>query len=80
MKKTEYRYSYEPVKKGVMWWQYAQIETLSNTNLEIDENQMTFEQWQEGAIKEKSCGMSHLENEFTQEEQYDELFLCYDTK
>ena len=74
--KTECRYSYEPVKKGrnVVAIRF-EIETLSNANLEeIDENQMTFEQWQEGAIKEKELWQEPLEAfEFTQE-QYDELF------
>lgn len=74
--KTECRYKYEPIRKGRnVVAIHFEIETLSNTNLEeIDENQMTFEQWQEGAIKEKELWQEPLEAfEFTQE-QYDELF------
>lgn len=74
--KTECRYKYEPIRKGRnVVAIHFEIETLSNANLEeIDENQMTFEQWQEGAIKEKELWQEPLEAfEFTQE-QYDELF------
>ena len=74
--KTECRYSYEPIKKGrnVVAIRF-EVETLSKSKLEeIDENQMTFEQWQEGAVKEKELWQEPLETfEFTQE-QYDELF------
>ena len=74
--KTECRYSYEPIKKGrnVVAIRF-EVETLSKSKLEeIDENQMTFEQWQEGAVKEKELWQEPLEAfEFTQE-QYDELF------
>lgn len=74
--KTECRYKYEPIRKGRnVVAIHFEIETLSNANLEeIDENQMTFEQWQEGAVKEKELWQEPLEAfEFTQE-QYDELF------
>lgn len=74
--KTECRYKYEPIRKGRnVVAIHFEIETLSNANLEeIDENQMTFEQWQEGAVKEKELWQEPLEDfEFTQE-QYDELF------
>ena len=74
--KTECRYKYEPIRKGRnVVAIHFEIETLSNANLEeIGENQMTFEQWQEGAVKEKELWQEPLEAfEFTQE-QYDELF------
>lgn len=74
--KTECRYKYEPIRKGRnVVAIHFEIETLSNANFEeIDENQMTFEQWQEGAVKEKELWQEPLEAfEFTQE-QYDELF------
>ncbi len=60
MKKTECRYSYEPVKKGRnvvairLKSRHSQMQTLRK----LTKIKMTFEQWQEGAIK-KSCGMSH---------------------
>ena len=74
--KTECRYKYEPIRKGRnVVAIHFEIETLSNANLEeIGENQMTFEQWQEGAVKEKELWQEPLEAfEFTQE-QYNELF------
>ena len=74
--KTECRYKYEPIRKGrnVVAINF-EIETLSNTNLEeIDENQMTFEQWQEEAVKEKELWQEPLEAFEFNQEQYDEIF------
>lgn len=53
--KTECRYSYEPIKKGrsVVAIRFT-VETLPKANIEdIDENQMTLEQWQAETDKEK---------------------------
>lgn len=74
--KTECRYKYEPIRKGRnVVAIHFEIETLSNTNLEeIDENQMTFEQWQEGAVKEKELWQEPLEVFEFNQEQYDEIF------
>lgn len=74
--KTECRYSYEPVKKGrSVVAVHFEVETLPKASLEeVDENQMTLEQWQEEAVKEKELWQTPLEDfNFTQE-QYDELF------
>lgn len=72
--KTECRYSYEPIKKGrsVVAVRFT-VETLPKASLDdIDENQMTLEQWE--ASKEKELWQTPLEAfNFTQE-QYDELF------
>lgn len=74
--KTECRYSYEPIKKGrsVVAVRFT-VETLPKASLdEVDENQMTIEQWQAEASKEKELWQTPLEDfNFTQE-QYDELF------
>lgn len=74
--KTECRYKYEPIRKGRnVVAIHFEIETLSNTNLEeIDENQMTFEQWQEEAVKEKELWQEPLEVFEFNQEQYDEIF------
>lgn len=74
--KTECRYKYEPIRKGRnVVAIHFEIETLSNTNLEeIDENQMTFEQWQEEAVKEKELWQEPLEAFKFNQEQYDEIF------
>ena len=74
--KTECRYKYEPIRKGRnVVAIHFEIETLSNTNLEeIDENQMTFEQWQEEAVKEKELWQEPLETFEFNQEQYDEIF------
>ena len=74
--KTECRYSYEPIKKGrSVVAVHFEVETLPKASLEeVDENQMTLEQWQEEAVKEKELWQTPLEDfNFTQE-QYDELF------
>lgn len=72
--KTECRYSYEPIKKGrsVVAVRFT-VETLPKASLEdIDENQITLEQWE--ASQEKELWQTPLEDfNFTQE-QYDELF------
>lgn len=76
LEKTECRYSYEPVKKGrSVVAVHFEVETLPKASLEeVDENQMTLEQWQEEAVKEKELWQTPLEDfNFTQE-QYDELF------
>lgn len=74
--KTECRYKYEPIRKGRnVVAIHFEIETLSNTNLEeIDENQMTFEQWQEEAVKEKELWQEPLEAFEFNQEQYYEIF------
>lgn len=74
--KTECRYSYEPVKKGrSVVAIHFEVETLPKANLEeIDENQLTLDQWQEATVKEKELWQTPLEDfNFTQE-QYAELF------
>ena len=75
-KKTECKFQYEPIKKGrsVVAIRFM-LETLPKASLEeVDENQMTLEQWQEEAVKEKELWQTPLEEfNFTQE-QYDELF------
>lgn len=63
--KTECRYSYEPIKKGrsVMAVRFT-VETLPKAILEdIDENQMTIEQWQVEASKEKELWERALRKE-----------------
>lgn len=75
-KKTECKFQYEPIKKGrsVVAIRFM-LETLPKASLEeVDENQMTLEQWQEESVKEKELWQTPLEEfNFTQE-QYDELF------
>ena len=77
--KTECRYSYEPIKKGrsVVAISFT-VETLPKASLEdIDENQMTFEQWQawkDETNKEKELWQTPLEEFSFNQEQYDELF------
>lgn len=63
--KTECRYSYEPVKKGrSVVAVHFEVETLPKASLEeVDENQMTLEQWQEEAVKEKELWESALRKE-----------------
>lgn len=74
--KTECRYSYEPIKKGrsVVAVRFT-VETLPKASIEdIDENQMTIEQWQAEASKEKELWQTPLEDFNFTKEQYDELF------
>lgn len=74
--KTECRYSYEPIKKGrSVVAIHFEVETLLKTSRkEVNENQMTLEQWQKEAIKEKELWQTPLKDfNFTQE-QYNELF------
>lgn len=81
LEKTECRYSYEPVKKGrSVVAVHFEVETLPKASLdEVDENQMTLEQWQEEAVKEKELWQTPLEDfNFTQE-QYNELFSVLTT-
>lgn len=65
LEKTECRYSYEPVKKGrSVVAVHFEVETLPKASLEeVDENQMTLEQWQEEAVKEKELWESALRKE-----------------
>ena len=74
--KTECRYSYEPIKKGrsVVAVRFT-VETLPKASIEdIDENQLTLEQWQ--AETDKELWVTALEKdgvcEFTKE-QIDEI-------
>lgn len=63
--KTECRYSYEPIKKGrsVVAIRFT-LETLPKASIEdIDESQMTIEQWQAEASKEKELWESIFFNE-----------------
>lgn len=70
---TDIKYDYETVKRGRSVVAVRFI-YKSKTLEEVDENQMTLEQWQEEAIKEKELWQTPLEDfNFTQE-QYDELF------
>ena len=62
-KKTECKFQYEPIKKGrsVVAIRFM-LETLPKASLEeVDENQMTLEQWQEEAVKEKELWQTPLE-------------------
>lgn len=75
-KKTENRYSYEPIKKGrSVVAVHFEVETLTKVSLEeVDEKQIPLKLWQEGAVKEKELWQTPLEDfNFTQE-QYNELF------
>lgn len=75
-KKTESRYSYEPIKKGrSVVAVHFEVETLTKVSLEeVDEKQIPLKLWQEGAVKEKELWQTPLEDfNFTQE-QYNELF------
>lgn len=72
---TDIKYDYETVKKGrsVVAVRFIYKSKILE-ELEVDENQMTLEQWQEEAVKEKELWQTPLEDfNFTQE-QYDELF------
>ncbi len=70
---TDIKYDYETVKRGRSVVAIRFI-YKSKTLEEVDENQMTLEQWQEEAVKEKELWQTPLEDfNFTQE-QYDELF------
>lgn len=70
---TDIKYDYETVKRGRSVVAIRFI-YKSKTLEEVDENQMTLEQWQEEARKEKELWQTPLEDfNFTQE-QYDELF------
>lgn len=73
--KTECRYSYEPIKKGrsVVAVRFT-VETLPKASLEdIDPNQITIEQWQGEAEKEKELWQSAIEEFNFTEEQIAEL-------
>lgn len=75
-KKTECRYEYEPIKKGrsVVAVRFT-VETLPKSSLEdIDENQMTIEQWQSETSTKKELWQTPLERFNFSQEQYDELF------
>ncbi len=72
---TDIKYDYETVKKGrsVVAVRFIYKSKILE-EVEVDENQMTLEQWQEEAVKEKELWQTPLEDfNFTQE-QYDELF------
>lgn len=56
---------------------HFEVETLPKVSLEeVDENQITLEQWQEETEKEKELWQIPLEDFNFTPEQYDELFLC----
>lgn len=70
---TDIRYDYETVKRGRS---VVAVRFIYKSKIldEVDENQMTIEQWQAEASKEKELWQTPLEAfNFTQE-QYDELF------
>lgn len=70
---TDIRYDYETVKRGRS---VVAVRFIYKSKIldEVDENQMTIEQWQAEASKEKELWQTPLEDfNFTQE-QYDELF------
>lgn len=72
---TDIKYDYETVKKGrsVVAVRFIYKSKILD-EAKVDENQMTLEQWQEEAVKEKELWQTPLEDfNFTQE-QYDELF------
>ena len=74
--KTECRYSYEPIKKGrsVVAVHFT-VETLSVASLkEVDENQITIDQWLKEANKETELWQQPLEVFRFSEEEYAELF------
>lgn len=70
---TDIRYDYETIKRGRS---VVAVRFIYKSKIldEVDENQLTLEQWQEETIKEKELWQTPLEDfNFTQE-QYDELF------
>lgn len=70
---TDIQYDYETVKRGRS---VVAVRFIYKSKIldEVDENQMTIEQWQAEASKEKELWQTPLEDfKFTQE-QYDELF------
>lgn len=72
---TDIKYDYETVKRGrsVVAVRFIYKSKILE-EVEVDENQITLEQWQEEAVKEKELWQTPLEDfNFTQE-QYDELF------
>lgn len=76
--KTECRYSYEPIKKGrsVVAIRFT-VETLPKASIEdIDENQMTLEQWQEAVAEERSeeLWQTPLKEFNLTQEQYDVIW------
>lgn len=72
--KTECRYIYEPVKKGrsVVAIRFT-VETLKESFEDLNEEQMTIEQWQESENEIELWQKPLEEFDFTQE-QYDEIF------
>ena len=74
--KTECRYSYDPIKKGrSVVAVHFEVETLPKTSLdEVDENQMTLEEWQENATTGKELWQTPLDEFKFSKEQYNELF------
>jgi hypothetical protein len=76
--KTECRYSYEPVKKGrSVVAVHFEVETLPKASLEeVDENQITIEQWQEvvEAETDKELWQKPLEPYKLTQEQYDVIW------
>lgn len=76
LEKTECRYSYEPIKKGrSVVAVHFEVETLPKASLdEVDENQMTLEQWQEEATTGKELWQTPLAEFNFSQEQYNELF------
>ena len=70
---TDIRYDYETVKRGrsVIAVRFTYKSKILD---EVDENQMTIEQWQAENIKEKELWQTLLEDFNFNQEQYDELF------
>lgn len=78
--KTECKYSYEPIKKGrsVVAVRFT-VETLPKASLEdIDPNQITIEQWQEGKREGELWEEAVAEFDFTSEqiEALHEVLIC----
>lgn len=73
--KTECKYSYEPIKKGrSVVAVHFEVETLPKASLEdVDENQITIDQWQEEAIKEKELWESAVKDFNFSAEQLEEI-------
>ncbi|MGO5166680.1 MULTISPECIES: replication initiation protein [unclassified Candidatus Paralachnospira] len=79
--KTECRYSYEPIKKGrsVVAIRFT-VETLPMASIEeVDENQITIDQWQAETNKETELWQKPLEPFNFTAEEYEELSSVFVT-
>lgn len=72
---TDIKYDYETVKKGrsVVAVRFIYKSKILD-EAEVDENQMTLEQWQEEAVKEKELWQKPLEPYKLTQEQYDVIW------